>query len=683
MHQPHGPRLDSWKAIADYLDRNVRTATRWADERGLPIHRVPGGKRQAVFAYTHEIDAWLVSRNANSSPSNGNGFLELSESTDNNGVNTVPPEAKIPLNHRSRLLRFTLENKRPLLTVGLCLLCLAWAIDMFFLRTHSAAALRPLRFTQLTDDGRIKQNLHIHGETFFYNEYDGIRQVIGSSPIGGGRPRRIESPFSNVYLQDVSKDGQNLLITAYEGIELERKLWAIPVAGGDARRIGQIKCRWARWSPDNSKIAFTTGQNLLIANADGLNVRVMVAAVAGASQPLWSADGQRLRFLRYDPSSATLSPWEVAIPKDNFMAPLQPVALALGKTCCADWTWTADDRHLAYLASGTDRHWKLVVSSQNTSMPNWLTPPLTLPISVGEVNSLAASSTGNIFYLLIQTAQRGQLLKYSLKDGAFETLLPGLSARYLSYSRDGQWLCYLNSMDESLWRSRADGTGAIRLSPPEMKAQLCSWSPDGHQIAFMGQLQGKPWRIHLVGKDGGVPSEASAGTDNQGAPSWSPDGKSLAYANVLCQETQSCSVRTLDLSSGTVQTLPGSHGFRTARWAPDGRYIAALEPETHELMLFDRAALHWKTLAGSVKGDDINWSRDSQYVYVDNPQGEAPAIDRIRIKDGLRSTVVRLDFLQKMSGRADLWFGIAPDDSPIFLHLLTSSEVYALDWTDH
>ena len=55
-------RLDSWKTIAAYLGRSVRTAVRWADERGLPVHHVPGGKRHAVFAYSDEIDSWLLSK---------------------------------------------------------------------------------------------------------------------------------------------------------------------------------------------------------------------------------------------------------------------------------------------------------------------------------------------------------------------------------------------------------------------------------------------------------------------------------------------------------------------------------------------------------------------------------------------------------------------------------------------
>jgi hypothetical protein len=55
-------RLDSWKEIAAYLGRDLRTVRRWEKEKGLPVHRVPGGERQAVFAYRAEIDAWLSGR---------------------------------------------------------------------------------------------------------------------------------------------------------------------------------------------------------------------------------------------------------------------------------------------------------------------------------------------------------------------------------------------------------------------------------------------------------------------------------------------------------------------------------------------------------------------------------------------------------------------------------------------
>ena len=52
-------RLDSWKDIGGYLGRDIRTAQRWALNRGLPVRRVPGGDKPRVFALKSEIDGWL------------------------------------------------------------------------------------------------------------------------------------------------------------------------------------------------------------------------------------------------------------------------------------------------------------------------------------------------------------------------------------------------------------------------------------------------------------------------------------------------------------------------------------------------------------------------------------------------------------------------------------------------
>jgi hypothetical protein len=51
--------LDSWKAIAKYLGRDVRTVRRWEKKGGLPVHRALGRERGTVYAYRSELDAWL------------------------------------------------------------------------------------------------------------------------------------------------------------------------------------------------------------------------------------------------------------------------------------------------------------------------------------------------------------------------------------------------------------------------------------------------------------------------------------------------------------------------------------------------------------------------------------------------------------------------------------------------
>ncbi|MFM9978135.1 MAG: hypothetical protein ACKVOP_08850 [Sphingomonadaceae bacterium] len=56
-----GERLNGWKAIGNFLGRERTTAIRWAKERGLPVHRVPGGRTGTVFALRTELDEWLAS----------------------------------------------------------------------------------------------------------------------------------------------------------------------------------------------------------------------------------------------------------------------------------------------------------------------------------------------------------------------------------------------------------------------------------------------------------------------------------------------------------------------------------------------------------------------------------------------------------------------------------------------
>src|SRR5262245_1070188 len=55
-------RLDSWKAIAAYLQRDVRTVRRWEASEQLPVHRHHHNKLASVYALKSELDAWRASR---------------------------------------------------------------------------------------------------------------------------------------------------------------------------------------------------------------------------------------------------------------------------------------------------------------------------------------------------------------------------------------------------------------------------------------------------------------------------------------------------------------------------------------------------------------------------------------------------------------------------------------------
>jgi TolB-like protein/Tfp pilus assembly protein PilF len=55
-------RLDSWKEIAAYLNRDVTTVQRWEKREGMPVYRHVHDKRGSVYAVPEELDAWRANR---------------------------------------------------------------------------------------------------------------------------------------------------------------------------------------------------------------------------------------------------------------------------------------------------------------------------------------------------------------------------------------------------------------------------------------------------------------------------------------------------------------------------------------------------------------------------------------------------------------------------------------------
>jgi hypothetical protein len=54
--------LTSWKEIAHYMGKGVRTVQRWEQEFGLPVRRARSESKKAVLARTQDLDAWVALR---------------------------------------------------------------------------------------------------------------------------------------------------------------------------------------------------------------------------------------------------------------------------------------------------------------------------------------------------------------------------------------------------------------------------------------------------------------------------------------------------------------------------------------------------------------------------------------------------------------------------------------------
>ena len=100
---PGSGRLDSWKAIADYLRRDVSTVRRWEKTAGLPVRRLAGS--QSVFAYPADIDAWLRAMDAHRGQESTSdpltGHTGSGEQADGSWVAPGPGYGPSYLSHRS------------------------------------------------------------------------------------------------------------------------------------------------------------------------------------------------------------------------------------------------------------------------------------------------------------------------------------------------------------------------------------------------------------------------------------------------------------------------------------------------------------------------------------------------------------------------------------------------------
>jgi TolB-like protein len=61
-------RLDSWKEIASYLRRDVRTVQRWEKKEGLPVYRHLHDKLGSIYAYRNELTQWFNTRQQSGAP---------------------------------------------------------------------------------------------------------------------------------------------------------------------------------------------------------------------------------------------------------------------------------------------------------------------------------------------------------------------------------------------------------------------------------------------------------------------------------------------------------------------------------------------------------------------------------------------------------------------------------------
>ncbi len=608
---PPGDRLDSWKEIAAYLNRDVTTVQRWEKREGMPVHRHLHARMGSVYAFRAELDAWTRSRNIPAGQADGDH------------APSQAPEA--PPSRRAEVLT---RPTRRVLVLSLLAAGMALAIGAgLWLRRTDSFWRNPIsgaRFQTVTDFEGVEQAAAVSRDghlVAFLSDRDGSTDVWVTQ-IGSGQFHKLtrgsapELVNPSVRSLGFSPDGAFVTywVRKQDASGGDIGIWAVPTLGGQPRPYLEGVAEFD-WSRDGSRLAYhlpgpgdplfvsdggrRSGDRPIFTAPAGLHAHFpllapdgafiyfvlgslpdkwdiwRIAAAGGAPQRITSHNGpvshpvlldrRTLVYLAGDSDGS--GPWLYGMDVERRI----PHRLTSGPDRYTSLAASADGRRLVVtLASPKRTLWRLRIADVPTRAP--APAPLSLTTSAGFSPRL-----GPDFLLYVSATGTGESI-WKLVDGASTELWRGEGARVFggpAISADGRSIAFSarHHGRTLLYEMQADGTNARVVTDALDLEGAPAWAPDGRSIITAAIDHGVPilFRVPL---DGRVP--APLVREYSVDPAWAPDGRFLLYSGPDIGTTFSLKAAT---PAGTPHPLPVltlTRGARHLRFLPGGRALVIL-----------------------------------------------------------------------------------------------------------
>src|SRR6202790_3621639 len=298
--KPPEDRLDSWKEIAAYLNRDVTTVQRWEKREGMPVHRHLHDKMGSVYASRAELDAWGRSRKLLAAQENGGN------------VPSANPAAPAPRSTiANSLTRWTFVL--PLAVAGVVL---AIGVVLWFQRTEYfwRNPIADARFQTVTDFDGVEEAAAVSRDghfVAFLSDRDGPMDVwvtqAGSGQFHnltrGSTPELVNPSIRTL---GFSPDGAFVTFWVRKQDGSGRgdiSIWAVPTLGGSPKPYLEGVAEYD-WSHDASRLAYHTpgpGDPLFVTDGSRRSEgRPIFTAPAGlhCHFPLWAPDGAFIYFVQ-------------------------------------------------------------------------------------------------------------------------------------------------------------------------------------------------------------------------------------------------------------------------------------------------------------------------------------------------------------------------------------------------
>jgi tricorn protease len=421
-------------------------------------------------------------------------------------------------------------------------------------------------------------------------------------------------------------------------------IWLIPRSGGEARRLTSIAAvsEGPYFSPDGSRIAYSARErgltDVYVINSDGGVPRRLTWEPTGNLAVGWTPDGKDVLFSSGH-ASKSVYPRLFRVRADG-VGPAEVLPLP-----SADWgSYSSDGNILAYVpVRQWQSAWKHYRGGQTT--PVWLVNMKTLDLEkVPRENSNDSYPVwvGATVYFLSDRNGAVSLFKYDAKNKQVQPVIEnhGLDLKTLNAGPEG--LVYEQFGSLHLYDVRTGQEHAVavtiggdlpRLAPhlaavPAKAAENISLSPTGARV--VAEARGDVFTLPV--EKGDIRNLTKTPGSAERDPSWSPDGKSIAYFSDASGEYQ-LYIRDQDgLQPPTVIDLgPDPSFFYSPRWSPDSKHIAFTDKHLR-IWYVDAAGGKPVKIDTGLRGGfgaitQLSWSSDSQWIaYTRDLENELHAV---------------------------------------------------------
>jgi Tol biopolymer transport system component len=669
--RPPEDRLDSWKEIASYLNRDVTTVQRWEKREGMPVHRHLHDRLGSVYASRSELDAWTRSRNPQTAQDNGN--------------NTAPPDLPPPAPQSPSIS--PPKNRLVLLLLAIVVVLATGAI-LWLQRTEHfwRSPLADARFQTVTDFDGVEQDAAVsrNGDLVaFLSDRDGHMDVW-LTQVGSGQFHNLTHGSApelvNPSIRTLGFSPDNSLVTFWVRRQgsvgsSDISIWSVPTLGGEPRPYLEGVAE-LDWSHDGSRLAYHTpgpGDPLFISQGLPLSHgQPIFTAAAGlhAHFPVWSPDAAWIYFVQgalpdkldiWRIPSAGGTPERITSHNARVTYPVllnqrTLVYLATDPDGSGPWLYSMDtERRIPHrLASGLDRYTSLAASADDHRLVAtlatekrtlWRLPIADSPASAPEPVPIALT-TGTGFsprlapnYLLYVSANGATDSIWKLVNGTATQLWSGQEsgqeARVFggpAISPDGTHIAFSVRQRERtlLYVMQPDGTNAQVVTDSLNLQGAPAWAPDGQSITSAVD-DGVP-RLFRIPVDDRSPTALLK--EYSVDPTWAPDGSFVVYSGPDIGTSFSVKAVSADAAAHPMPPLTLTRGARHVAFLPGGHALVLLRGEIQHknLWLVDLATGAERQLTNLPPGFDI---RD----FDISPDGREVVLERVQE----RSNIVLLD----------------------------------------